>query len=178
MRPSVGPELQTRDVENLRQHDSRRERDQRGWIARRQQEPEEKAMAHERDRRRRSHQIEAHQSKRQTEPQLQAGQHRLRHEAGKPSNPAGQTENQQHHADHHAADGEPGWGDLGGEQDRRHSLHGLYRDRQTVVEGGGDIEGGETGQYRRRRQSDTAMVPSIRGRSVPRSPSAPLNSRR
>src|SRR3546814_13000476 len=33
------------------------------------------------------------------------------------------------------------------------SLHGLHRDRQAVVESGGDIEDGETGQNRQRRQA-------------------------
>jgi hypothetical protein len=113
--------------------------------------------------------IEARQGEREAQTELQAGQDRLRHDPGKPRDPAGQAEQQQGRAQHDAARGQRGGAEPGREQHDRHRLHRLHRNRQAIVRGGGDIEDREAAEHRQRRKpghGDAAQQQGQQGAEV------------
>jgi len=87
--------------------------------------------------------FERERGERDTEPQLDASNHLLRHDACEPTECTGHGEDQHCHADHHAASRERSGRQSPGEHHRGHRLEGLHRHRQAVHEARGDLHGPE-----------------------------------
>jgi hypothetical protein len=103
--------------------------------------------------RRVAHEAKGDEAERETEAELQAGQHRLRHDPADAVDPAGEAEDEENEADHDTARGERGRRDFRHQEDRHHRLHRLNRDWQAVAEGRGDVEEPEADQERGGRET-------------------------
>lgn len=102
----------------------------------------------------RAHEIEPHESQGDAEAELQASQDRLRHQPAKLVDPARAAKDQQDRANHHAACGEARWRHFRGQQDSRHGLHWLDRDRQSIPDSGCDVGDRKSQHDRHRRDAD------------------------
>ncbi len=138
---------------------SRAEHRRRGRKAPHQHQPRQQRQGRHPDPRRAPDQLEAQQSHRQAETQLQPGRHRLRNDPRQPADRAGRCQHQQDHPDRHARRRNLARAGLPRHQHGRHRLHRLHRHRQAVEKAAGHEEGAEAGQHsggRKARHGDSA----------------------
>jgi hypothetical protein len=135
------------DAGRMRQEDRGAERDQSRRAARDAQQQQQQPGGRETEPRQPGHQLEAEQRERDAEPELEARDHRLRHQPCEARDRPGQREQQEDQPEAEAGCGDLAGGKTARDQHRRDRLHGLDRDRQPVEQAARDEERAEAEQH-------------------------------